>query len=260
MLNRQRRAITGTYPGTPIHPLLSEAGLIPAKLLLDFRQKSYAYRLLTLLNHHPTKQILPISLRDGDKSSQSGEQPEDTLLWAESAKPKLLGHLLAQQVASNNAIDPEDGVEPVQSLGPNAGFSGIVIEEKKKAVEEAKKYGTGHAFWVDGSKLRQGNAVAAVCWKEEQRNWKNSSIFLGINKEIIDAELWAIATRLDAARKITLQSPQTAVTIFSDSREAFNTLGQSSVHTANPYLRNQIYQIYQKLSDMERKGKPVTLR
>lgn len=77
-------------------------------------------------------------------------------MWAESAKPKLLGHLLAQQVASNNAIDPADGVEPVQSLGPNAGFSGIVIEEKKKAVEEAKKYGTGHAFWVDGSKLSQG--------------------------------------------------------------------------------------------------------
>lgn len=124
--------MTGMYPSTPIHPLLSEAGLIPAKLLVDFCQKSYAYRLLTLLDYHPTKQILSISLRDGDKSSQPGEQPENTLMWAESVKPKLFGHLLAQQVASNNAIDPADGVEPVRSLGPNAGFYDIIIKKKKK--------------------------------------------------------------------------------------------------------------------------------
>lgn len=68
------------------------------------------------------------------------------LWWVESVKPKLLGHLLAQQVASNNAIDPAARVEPLQSLGPNAGFCGIIIEEKKKAVEEAKKHRTGHVF------------------------------------------------------------------------------------------------------------------
>lgn len=39
LLNRQARAITGIYPSTPIHPLLSEAGFIPAKILLDFCQK-----------------------------------------------------------------------------------------------------------------------------------------------------------------------------------------------------------------------------
>lgn len=78
------------YPSTPIQPLLSEAGLIPAKLLQEFRQKSYAYRLITLPDHHPTKQILPISLRNGDESSQPGEQPEDTLMWAERVNQSYL--------------------------------------------------------------------------------------------------------------------------------------------------------------------------
>lgn len=78
-----------------------------------------------------------------------------------------------------------------------------------------------------------------------------------MNKGIIDAELWAIATGLDLAGKITLQNPQTAVTIFSDSREAINTLGQLSARTGTPCLRNLIYQ---KLSDLERKGKSVTLK
>ncbi len=31
------------YPSMPIHPLLSEAKLIPAQLVLDSRQNTYAY-------------------------------------------------------------------------------------------------------------------------------------------------------------------------------------------------------------------------
>lgn len=40
LVNRQARSITGMYSSTPIHPLLGEAGLIPAKILLDSCQKS----------------------------------------------------------------------------------------------------------------------------------------------------------------------------------------------------------------------------
>ena len=201
LLNRQGRAITGMYPSTPIHPLLSEAGLIPAKLLLDSRQKSYAYRLLTLPDCHPTKHILPISLREGDENSQPGEQPEDTLMWAESTRPKLFGHLLAQQVACNYSIDPADGVEPVPNPDPNINFSGnIIIEAKKKALEEARKYRAGNIFWVDGSKLSQGNAGAATCWKDKNLNrWENKNVFLGKNEEVIDTELWAILIGLETA-------------------------------------------------------------
>ena len=61
------------YFSTPIHPLLCEAGLIPASILLDYRQKIYTHRLLSLTDLHPTKEILPISLRKGDGSLQPGE-------------------------------------------------------------------------------------------------------------------------------------------------------------------------------------------
>ena len=81
LLNRQARSITGMYPSTPIHPLLAEAGLIPASTLLDQRQRLYAYRLLTLPDEHPAKQILPISLRYRDGSCQPGELPDDSLIW-----------------------------------------------------------------------------------------------------------------------------------------------------------------------------------
>lgn len=113
----------------PIHPLLSEAGLIPAKILLDFCQKRYTYRLLTLPGYHPTKEILPVSMREGDGSSQPGELPENTLMWVENARPTLLGHLLARQLALDHCIDPADGVESVENSEPTALFPGDVIIE-----------------------------------------------------------------------------------------------------------------------------------
>ncbi len=91
MINRQAQSITGMYSSTPIHPLLCEAGLIPASILLDYRQRRYTHRLLSLPDSHPTKKILLISLRERDGGFQPGDVPENTLLWTENARPTLYG-------------------------------------------------------------------------------------------------------------------------------------------------------------------------
>ncbi len=97
-------------------------------------------------------------------------------------------------------------------------------------------------MWVDGSKLDQGNAGAAVCWKDKVSNsWKSTAVFLGKNKEILDAELWAIANGLDVARKIT-QETNTPITIFSDSQEALTEIQKVNPYTGSPYLKSLIHQ------------------
>ena len=80
MINRQARSITRMYFSTPIQPPLCEAGLIPASILLAYRQRLYTHRLLSLPDLHPTKEILPMSLREGDRGFQLGEAPENTLM------------------------------------------------------------------------------------------------------------------------------------------------------------------------------------
>lgn len=107
-------------------------------------------------------------------------------------------------------------------MGRVTGFSGnITIAAKKKALEEARKYRAGNVLWVDGSKISQGNPGVSVCWKDKDyHSWENSSVFLGKNKETIDAELWAIANGLEIAGEAILDSHKTPITIFSDSREA----------------------------------------
>ena len=77
------------------------------------------------------------------------------------------------------------------------------------------------------TKLAQGNGGAVISWRDRDLNsWKSTSVFFGKNKEVLDAELWAMAEGLETARKITLNNDDTPVTIFSDSREALTAIQQ----------------------------------
>ena len=128
------------YPNTPVHLLLCEAGLAPASLVLDRRQRSYGYRLLSLSDEHLTKKILPISLRIGDGTLQSEELPENNLAWTQNTRPTQYGQWLAWQMTVDHAIDPADGVEPVEIIQPDTNFSGqIFIDKKNQALREAKR-------------------------------------------------------------------------------------------------------------------------
>ena len=191
MINRQARSITGMYSSTPIHPLLCEAGLIPASILLDYRQRVYAHRLLSFPDLHPAKEILPINLREGDKGFRPEELPENTLMWTQNVRTRLYGQWLAWQITIDHSIDPAEGVEPVTKLTFHSSLKpDIIVKGKREAIEEAKKDKAGLVLWTDGSKLDQGHAAAAVCWEDKPAGeWKEKSIFLGKNKEILDAEL-----------------------------------------------------------------------
>lgn len=204
LLNHQARSITGMYPCTPIHSLLSEAGLIPAQILLDYRQRMYAYWPLTFPDQHPTKTILPISLRKRDRNSQPGEQPVNTLLQTENTRPVLYGQQLIWQIAFNHAIDPAARVEPVEPPETAIEFEGqVVMESPKKTFEKAKGDCQGLLIQTDRSKLDQGNIGAAICWKDKARDqWKKQSMFLGKNKEALNTQLWAILKALKVALKV----------------------------------------------------------
>ncbi len=83
------------YPSTPIDALISESGLTPAHVLLDFRQQKYAHRILSLSDSIPTKEILLITLRIGDENAQPNEQPEKDAIWAGNERITTYGQRLA---------------------------------------------------------------------------------------------------------------------------------------------------------------------
>lgn len=101
------------YSSTPIAALMSKSGLIPTHIMLDFRQRMYAYRLLSLPDSVPTKEILPITLQIGDGNAQPEDQPELDYIWASNQRITTYGQQLARQVSVRFSIDPAEGTEPI---------------------------------------------------------------------------------------------------------------------------------------------------
>ncbi|KAL2004773.1 hypothetical protein VTN00DRAFT_3301 [Thermoascus crustaceus] len=69
---RQAQAVTGMFRTSPIGPLIREAGLEPAETLLEARQLGYTIRLLGLPNSYPTRQVLPVTFREGTAMPKPG--------------------------------------------------------------------------------------------------------------------------------------------------------------------------------------------
>ena len=74
-----------------------------------------------------------------------------------------------------------------------------------------------NTVWTDGSRLDSGRVGAAVAFKEAG-SWKGRGTYLGQNKEVFDAEVFAIGHALEIISERG-QSNRT-YTIFSDSQAA----------------------------------------
>ena len=76
VINRGARVVTGMWKSTPIDILLAEANLRKMRVLLDSRQRSFGIRLASLPDENPAKNILPVTLRNGDSAEQLSDDVE----------------------------------------------------------------------------------------------------------------------------------------------------------------------------------------
>ena len=226
---------------------MNDFGLIPAHILLDSWQQAYTYRIISLPDSIPTKDILPITLRTGDRNAQPRDLPEYDSIWTTNQQIRTYGQHLARQVSVPFSIDPAKGVEPILAGIPAQYFPGkIFMEEKYKAIEKAKKDEANLSLWCDGSNLNQGGTGAVVVWKLDNK-WLMQKVTLGKNKEIFDAEMWGISEAVKIVEQSCLRAPQLSViSIFCDSQHAINKLKVMDCK-AGQALKAQIYRKVEQL-------------
>ena len=85
------------------------------------------------------------------------------------------------------------------------------------AADQARREKAQGTIWTDGSRLGDGSVGVACSWQTEG-GWRSRRFFLGSNKEVFDAELYAIYQTMG-----TLEAKgQTGrwYTVFSDSQAA----------------------------------------
>jgi ribonuclease HI len=102
----------------------------------------------------------------------------------------------------------------------------VITSPREVAAEAAKKASDipGNLF-TDGSRLLSGYCGSSVAWKTQDHVWHNQRIHLGDAKEVLDAELYAIAEALQTAREQQISTNgRNEVQIYSDSLEALRRI------------------------------------
>jgi hypothetical protein len=113
-------------------------------------------------------------------------------------------------------------VEVTRMLWTRSSLKGRVVREDAEAAQSSAETWSpnkGTAIFTDGSKLVDGSTGCAAVWKGPDGWWQGHMLFMGRNKEVFDAELYAIWIGLKAAKDNTeawAAGPR-AVTIFTDA-------------------------------------------
>ena len=69
---------------------------------------------------------------------------------------------------------------------------GIVVEKKEDALRTAKEWDRPDMVWTDGSRQEDSAVGAAKVWRSPEGGWTGRRFQLGTNKEVFDAEVFAV--------------------------------------------------------------------
>ena len=107
--------------------------------------------------------------------------------------------------------------------------------------------------WADGPRLEDGRVGAAVAWWKDG-GWTGRGAYLGTNKEVFDAEVFAI---LRAVRLLNKRGEEgQAYTIFSGSQTAVSQIQHDDCGPAQALARVVIDMTYEP----RRRGNSITVR
>ena len=70
----------------------------------------------------------------------------------------------------------------------------VVLDRKEDALNTGKEWqDRDRTIWTDGSRLEDVSIGAAITlWCEKKKRWTTKGTFLGTNKEVFDAEAFAL--------------------------------------------------------------------
>jgi hypothetical protein len=126
----------------------------------------------------------------------------------------------------NGVLEPGRGVEPSSILERQELQAEIIIADKDSAIAICTAWGdsTTWPIYSDGSR-DAGHVGTGVAWKTGEREWKKKKkVYLGTNKEVIDAELYGILEAVKVARKKSRRQTFRRATVFVDAQSTLHRI------------------------------------
>ncbi len=112
------RKIVGAFRTTPTAALEAELGLLPADLRLDYQQRRYATRLLTIPDEHPLLDLCPNSFPKTQENDRDDPLPPTKLTpwWdTQTTNPRYTTRLDRTLASINKYIEPPSLIENIDA-------------------------------------------------------------------------------------------------------------------------------------------------
>ncbi|KAE8228115.1 hypothetical protein CF326_g6966 [Tilletia indica] len=224
------RIILPVWKTTPVDALQCEASLPPLILVLNYLRDRYAIRLRTLPSHHP------VTVRSHRRVPQS---ERSTLLQVRRTNQRASTPLLDLVKSTKGVERFRPGPTPPWSTSlPNErGFSHSLPDGRDRqavAAAHTELTRTGSPalhVYTDGSMLTQGStrkigaAYVIYKWTSASRNLiYERSIHLHQDKEVFDAEVYALFCGTTTALAIASEQDVRRVMVFVDNAAAIQAL------------------------------------
>ena len=193
-------------PKSTLIDMTSASGHTPARPLLDYRQARFTHRLLA--------------------RTQGGESPEEILTRDEGATVRRLR--AAAGTRTGETVEPQVWEECRTFPG------GFTIDDKGPAKETAQNWRRTGPIWTDGSRMDSGAVGAACAWQTEE-GWTGRRFHLGTNKEVFDAEVYAIYQALRTFEE--RQETGKKYTVFSDCQPAIRRALSDAIGPCQQWAR-----------------------
>jgi len=199
LLNEQGRRVTGCFRTTPQGASMNDAGLRPAKGLLNNRARRYKLRQMMMPDAQGGGRMLDIR--------------RNVLQMVERIDELIL---------EDKPFERRSYERMTLSTEKRRLKAKVIIQDEEQALEEAKLEREGLVLWTDGSRKEDEWVGCAVVW-EEQGRWKKRRVHLGRQKEAFDAEMYAMSEAMKIADEMAEEKEVVRVTVFTDSQA---TLGR----------------------------------
>ena len=164
------RASLGVRQTTPLGIVAAESDLTPARALLDHRQARFALRFMA-------------------RPRGGGGQVE--ILERRAA-------VLMARARERSGLSRQETVEEQRWDTLRLLQGRVPVDRKEEALRTALEWeDLSSTVWTDRSRLESGKVGAAVAWWRNG-GWTGRGTYLGTNKEVFDAEVFAIYQALKA--------------------------------------------------------------
>ena len=253
------RKIAGAFRTTPIAALEAELGLLPTDLRLDYQQRRYATRILTIPNEHPLLELCPNSFPKTQENDRDDPHPSTKLTswWdTQTTNPRYTTRLDRILASINEYIEPPSLIENIDTTAHPPWYQNTLdihinpASKEDAAAAHLEQHFYTHAdssqlcFYTDGSLLDQ-RAGSGITGSRAGEIIFERSYYLGQENETFDAELYAIAkAAATATRDVQTSEYNTShIWIFSDNQAAVRRMcdklpqpGQTHVLSALDHL------------------------